>query len=134
MDAIRVLDQMLNQGIRPDAIIFHIVLTGCCVREMDPGQIFHVFRWLCSHGLKTNTTTLSIMVKALAKVRAWDEALDLFTYAADCLSIQPELRLYAQLAQACAKENNFKKAVEVYEMMVRFASTTGIAVDETVNS
>merc|ERR1719379_2109868 len=54
MEAIRVLERMASQGVTPDAIIFNIVLTGCTVKVMEPEQVFHVFKWLASHGLQTS--------------------------------------------------------------------------------
>lgn len=133
MEAIRVLERMIAQGIIPDAIIFNIVLTGCTVCVMDPNEVFHVFDWLVKHGLKTSTTTLSILVKALAKSEAWGAALNLLKKAPQRLQIQPEPRLYAQLAQAAAKAGNGTQAVQAYKSLVEAAASQGTAVDEATN-
>jgi len=133
MEAIRVLERMIAQGITPDAIIFNIVLTGCTVCAMDAEQIFHVFDWLVKHGLHTSTTTLSILVKALAKGQAWDAALEMLKDAQQRMHIWPEPRLFAQLAQAVAKVGNGAKAVEAYKAMVEAAAAQGTAVDEATN-
>jgi len=134
MEAIAVLERMLGQGIPADAIIFNIVLTGCCSATMESEKIFHVFSVLVKHGLKVSTTTLSIMVKALAQSRAWDAALDMLDKARQHYGLWPEPRLYAQLAQACAKVNYGQKAMDCYAAMVRSAIAQGIALDEATNA
>jgi len=133
-DAMRVLKLMLDQHIVPDAVVFNIILTGCCVNPMEPPQIFNVFQWLTSHGLTTSTTTLSILIKALAKTNAWDSALEMLEGAPERLHIWPQARLYSQLAQSCAKVGNGKKAIEAYTAMVREAARRGNAVDDEMNS
>jgi len=134
MEAITVLERMLGQGIPADAIIFNIVLTGCCSVTMEQEKIFHVFSVLVKHGLEASTTTLSILVKALAQSHAWDAALDMLDKARQRYGLWPEPRLYAQLAQACAKVNHGQKAVDCYAAMVRSAIAQGIAIDETTNA
>jgi pentatricopeptide repeat protein len=134
MDAINVLKQMLDQAIFPDAIIFNIVLTGCCVNAMEPTQIFQIFQRLRKFGLKTSTTTLSIMIKALALTKSWGLALDMLETSPERLNLLPEARLYAQLAQACVKAGHSAQALETYAAMVRAAGRHGSAVDEESNS
>lgn len=134
MDAIKVLKRMLDQGIFADAVVFNIVLTGCCVNPLEPAQIFHVFQCLVSYGLKTSTTTLSILIKALAQTKSWGQALELLETAPVRLNIVPEARLYAQLAQACAKAGNGARVLETYTALVRSAGRRGGAVDEETSS
>jgi pentatricopeptide repeat protein len=134
MDAIRVLEQMLLRGVSPDGVIFNIVLTGCCVSPMEPVQIAHVLHWLSRHGLKTSTTTMSILVKALCLNHAWDEALEMLQSAPAKLGLLPEARLFAQLAQACAKARNGDKVLEVYGALVRAVTSLGVQCDPATSS
>eukprot|EP00401_Gymnodinium_catenatum_P063121 CAMPEP_0117541734 /NCGR_PEP_ID=MMETSP0784-20121206/44170_1 /TAXON_ID=39447 /ORGANISM="" /LENGTH=628 /DNA_ID=CAMNT_0005338435 /DNA_START=64 /DNA_END=1951 /DNA_ORIENTATION=- len=133
-DAIHVLERMMKQGIAPDAVIFNIVLTGCCVKPMEAKQIFHVFQWLTNKGLRVSTSTLSILVKALAKSCAWDAALDMLEKAPERLQLWPEARLYGQLAQACVQCGDASKAVDAYALMVRAAARQGVGVDKASNA
>merc|ERR1719356_1623217 len=100
---------------------------------MYTDQVFEVFDWLVKHGLQTSTTTLSILVKALAKSQSWDSALDMLKSAPQRLKIRPEARLYSQLAQAAAKAGNGAAAIEAYKAMVMAAAAQGAAVDEATN-
>lgn len=134
MDAIRLLERMLNLQIVPDNALFNGVLTGCCVSPMRSEQIFHVFRWLSRNGLKTNTTTLSILVKALSVNQAWDAALELLKDASSTMGVVPEARLFAQLVQACAKGGHGERAIQVYAALARAAMICGVAVDMATNS
>jgi len=134
MDAVKVLERMLGQGIRPDVIIYNIVLTACTIKPMDPDEIFHVYQWLVKNGLQTSTTTLSILVKALGNSQAYEEALNLLSRAPEQMKVWPEARLYGQLAQACAKVNNGIMALETYRTMVKAAVRQGSPVDESTNA
>merc|ERR1719478_1580927 len=73
--ALKMLAQMLEEGVRPDEIIYNSVLTGCCVFPLKPAHVMRTFETLISLGLKPTTTTLSILLKALAHTQSWPASL-----------------------------------------------------------
>lgn len=144
-DAMATLEEMVRRGVQPDDVVLHIVLGGCSARRMEPAQTFRVLERLVSHGLKPSTVTLSILLKALVNVEAWADAhallapsrpvsaapgapplpragrqpvpwLDPSGWLAGAPS--PEPRLFAQLAQACAKAGRGAGALSAYAAMV----------------
>lgn len=70
-------------------------------------------------------------MKALARSQSWEAALDLLEEAPSRLDF---LRLYAQLAQACARAAENALVVRCYVAMVRSAVKHGIGIDEATNS
>jgi len=134
VEAIRVMEDMLEHGVKADSIVFNILLSGCCVKTIEPAQIFHVFKWLRAHGLQTSTATLSILLKALALSEAWQDALDLLDNAPKQLGLWPESRLYSQLAQACAKCGGAGYVVAAYESMMKSALAQGVAIDDATSA
>mmetsp|Transcript_3110 Transcript_3110/g.7239 ORF Transcript_3110/g.7239 Transcript_3110/m.7239 type:complete len:626 (-) Transcript_3110:135-2012(-) len=131
--AVRILEQMLGSGVTPDSIIFNIVLTGCCVRSMESSQVLHVLTWLVRHGLEPSTTTLSILMKALAKSESFEAAIQFLKDCPQRLNLTPESRIYAQLAQACSKAGYSQRALEVYEAMAEAVFQGEVNVDEPTN-
>eukprot|EP00927_Polykrikos_kofoidii_P044435 TRINITY_DN383_c0_g1_i7.p1 TRINITY_DN383_c0_g1~~TRINITY_DN383_c0_g1_i7.p1 ORF type:complete len:599 (+),score=74.16 TRINITY_DN383_c0_g1_i7:173-1969(+) len=133
-EAICVLQQMIRQGMKLDSIIFNIVLSGCSVRQMEVSQISEAFDWLLEHGLKVSTSTLSILIKSYAKTCAWEEAFDLLASARTRLGIVPEVRLYTQLAQACAGVNDGKRVMQAYIATLRLVSGNCASLDHSTSA
>lgn len=122
-EAMRTLELALRQGIEPDEILLNIVLSGCCVKPMSTQQIFAVLKCLMRHGLSPTTVTLSILVKALVKSEAWDEALQLLERAQIQFEIAAvEARLFVQLAQAYARAGQSRRVLSAYAAMVKVAA------------
>lgn len=119
-ESMRTLEQMMRQGIEPDAVVLNIVLGGCCTRPMPPAKVHQVLNRLMVYGLQPSTVTLSILVKAFVKSQAFVEALDLLVEAPNHLGVDlPEARLFTQLAQACARAGRGSTALKVYASMVQ---------------
>jgi len=132
-DATRLLERMLDQGLRPDAIIFNIVLAGCTVKRLEASTIFQTLDWLIQHGLQPSTSTLSVVIKALAKSNSWDAAFNFLETGSEKLGVLPENRLYAQLAQACATANSAPQVVRAHVALLRSAARRGFSIDQHTN-
>ena len=132
--AMRVLERLLAHGKLPDAITFQVVLSSCAVVPMESALVLCVYKRLLHFGMKSTTTTLSILLKAFARNQDWDGALAVLGQARERLHVQPEGRLFAQLAQACRSSGNFHNVLECYIAMVRLSAAGGVAVDAISNS
>jgi pentatricopeptide repeat protein len=132
-DATRVLGRMIDQGIRPDAISFNIVLAGCTVKRLEASTIFQTLDWLIQNGLQPSTSTLSVVIKALAKSNSWDAAFNFLETASEKLGVLPENRLYAQLAHACATANSAPQVLRAYVALLRSAGRRGFSIDQHTN-
>jgi pentatricopeptide repeat protein len=117
--AMRVYEQMTQHGLRPDEFVFNALINGCAIDEKVTVDDFNVLMdKLLSDGLKPTTTTLSIMLKALARCGSWDEALELLESAPARFNARVETRLYVQLAQAAIKANCRGHALKIHDAMV----------------
>lgn len=128
--ALKVLELMLSEGVKADEIIFNTVLSCCSTFPMKSSLVMYNFETLIRHGMKPTTTTLSILLKSLAHTDAWSMSLQVLQDSPRRFGLEPELRLYAQLVQACIKAHQAKAAPEVFEAMLKAARRHG----QTVNS
>jgi len=131
-EALQVVEQMLQQGVRPDEILFNSVAMGCCARTMEPRQVCRVLDELVSNGLQPSAATFSIILKALARSEAWDVSLELLETAPQRFAGTHgcTARLFVQLAQACLKAGQGRTAFKACEAMVKAAAIRGERVDE----
>jgi pentatricopeptide repeat protein len=127
--AMNTLQHMLDHGLQPDDIIFNAVLTSCSTFPLKAVSVMHTFEKLNSLGMRPTTSTLSILVKALAHSQSWVLALGIINTAHEKFGFAPEMRLYSQLAQACANARDFKVVLEVFEAMIRESQRQSAPVD-----
>jgi len=132
--ALDILDQMIQQDIKPDEIFFKSVLRSCLAGPAAPAVTLRTFDCLITHGLKPSTMTLSIILKALLLRDAWEEALATLEKTVLQLGIEPETRLYVQIAQACLKAHQGAVALQAYKAMLRRASHAGETLDPNIST
>jgi len=130
--AVKMLQHMLDHGLRPDEIIFNAVLTTCSTFPLKAASVMQTFEKLNSLGMRPTTSTLSILVKALALSQSWTIALRVVNTAHEKFGLVPEMRLYAQLAQACVKARDFKVALEVFDDMTKESQRRSLPVDAAI--
>jgi len=82
------------------AHFFNIILSACTKCSVPPARVKETLARLLSLGFKPVPGTLSILVKAFVRSCSWSEALQLVKDAKLQFDIQPEQRLYMQLAKA----------------------------------
>mmetsp|Transcript_27446 Transcript_27446/g.50009 ORF Transcript_27446/g.50009 Transcript_27446/m.50009 type:complete len:659 (+) Transcript_27446:199-2175(+) len=131
--ALQIVEQMVQQGIRPDEIICHCVLTGCC-SEASSIEVMPVFNELVSLGMMPTTMTFSILLKALAAHEEYTEALKVLAELPPRFGLVTEARLFAQVAQAGIRAHRGDVAVEAYSTMLEAAKKRGDAVDPAISS
>jgi len=130
--ALDILDLMLEARVRPDEILFNSVLTACCTFPMKAIQVMRTFETLIGHGMKPTTTTLSILLKGLAHTEAWSESLQVLKDAPKQFGLEPEMRLFAQLAQTCVKARHIRTVLPVFDAMLETARCRGERLDSAI--
>jgi len=131
--AVKMLEKMMGAGVKPDEIIYNCVLTGCCTFPHKTAIVMRIFETLLKLGLKPTTTTLSILLKGLAHSEAWSTSLQVLKDAPRSFRVEPEMRLYAQLAQTCVKSRTGNRLIlEVFDAMLETASRRRERVDPVV--
>jgi pentatricopeptide repeat protein len=121
--AMKMLEQMIQEGVQPDEIIFNSVLSACSAFPLKSTDVLRAFDLLLVHGMVPTTTTLSILVKALMLTEAHTLALRILTDSSVRFNLEPAMRLYVQLIQACIKARKSKAAMEVFHAMLKTASS-----------
>lgn len=131
---LRLLELLIKENIRPDEIVFNSVLTSCCNFPTKGPVVMQTFEALVGFGLRPSTTTLSILLKGLAYSESWDASLQVLKDAPKNFGLEPEARLFSQLAQGCAGRRASKKCLEVFEEMAVAAKRSGKGLDkDTIN-
>jgi pentatricopeptide repeat protein len=119
--ALKILAMMLEEGVKADEIIFNSVLTCCSTCFTKASTVMKTFEALLGHGMKPTTTTLSILLKALAASDAWDVSLQVLNDAPEKLGVEPEARLHAQLLQSMVKARHTQMVLPVFTAMTKAA-------------
>lgn len=132
-EAVGVLERMIAQGIPPTVVIFNTVLGACASVPQAPQQVSATLEKLVSLGLKPSTATLSILVRALAKAKNLNMALDMLDNAPARFGLWAEARVYTQLAQAAMKMGNKHLVVTAYASVWRMAKEAGVPLDSSTN-
>lgn len=114
--ALELLENLVSTGAPPDEIVFNNLLNGC-VKQPNVELGRKLFQDMVSAGVKPTSVTFSILLRLYAQCKLFDEAVELLDKMSSEYSIEPEPRLYTQLIQACIRERQGKRAVEVYESM-----------------
>jgi len=70
---------------------------------MPPTTVKAILAKLLSHGFKPEAGTLSVLVKAFIRSGSWSEAFQVANDAKLQFGIQPDQRLYLQLAKALSE-------------------------------
>jgi len=115
---LKILQEMITHEVKPDELIFNCLLAGCSVCPVKSADIMQTFETLRGLGLRPSTTTLSIMLKGLAQTQAWTASLQLLTSAPHTLRLEPEARLFVQLAQSCVKSRAVAETEETFNAML----------------
>jgi len=115
---LQILQQMMQGALKPDEILFNCLLAGCSVFPMKSDDIMQTFQTLMGFGMRPSTTTLSIVLKGLAQTQAWTVSLQLLKDAPQTLRVEPETRLFVQLAQACLKSRAAAEVVDIFDAML----------------
>ena len=66
-------------------------------------------------GVKPSNTTFSIFIRLFAQCKLFDDAMEMLRSEPKVQRVDLEPRLYVQLAQACLRERQGRRAVEAYK-------------------
>lgn len=133
-ESVSLLDRTIKAGITPDLSTYNTVLSGCCVKPVEPAQVMRVGSELVLLGLQPNTATLSLLMKAFAMAEAWPEALEVLKNANTRWGVWPEARIYGQLALACAQTRDDHYALLIYAAMVKSCCERGYLPSKAANN
>ena len=123
--AVELFNEMLQQGVKPDEVVFVALLTACSHRGfVDQG--WHIFRSMKEiHGISPQIVHYGCMVDLLGRAGLLEEALDLIK----SMPIEPNDVIWGSLLAACRTHKNVKLAAYAAERIIELApDRTGIHV------
>merc|ERR1719253_216876 len=82
--------------------------------------------------MKPTSTTLSILLKGLAHTEAVSESLRVLKDAPKQFGLEPETRLFAQLAQTCVKARKMEALLQVFDVMLETTRCRGERLDAAI--
>lgn len=129
-EQLQLIEQMLRHKVKPDEIAYHAVLDGCCNAPLGGGDVLELLENLIELGLQPSTPTFSIVLKALARSKAFEAAIDFLEGAWHRFGDPAKRpRLFLQLGQACIKASQEATAVRAYQAFLRLRAMEGEEAD-----
>mmetsp|Transcript_103517 Transcript_103517/g.259539 ORF Transcript_103517/g.259539 Transcript_103517/m.259539 type:complete len:652 (+) Transcript_103517:117-2072(+) len=130
--ALRLLEQMMELKLCPDEVIFNNLLGGC-VRENNCALAKRLYNSMVEGGIRPSSATFSIFIRLYSSCKLLEQAIEMLRTEPAARGVQPEQRLYLQLAQSCLRERQGRRAVEVYQLMLQHLTPT-LVVNSTLLS
>jgi len=131
--ALGLLEGMMELQLCPDDVIFNNLLAGC-VQEGNNGMAKRLYRSMVEGGVRPSNATFSVMLRMHVTSKQLDEALEFLSSEPSARGVAPEARLYLQLAQACMRERQGRRAAQVYKQMLEQAPPTSMMTGSLLNS
>lgn len=120
--AFLVLADMRRQGYEADESIFNAFLNAC-FREENADLAKNIFEDMEKRGIKPNTTTFSLLVKIFGRCRRLEEAFATVEKMSTVYRMEPSMQTYTCLIQACMRNRQTSKALELFEKMKALGAT-----------
>jgi len=130
---LKLLEQMLSDGVVPDNLVFNYLLQGCSLQVHGPSLVDDLLPKLISLGVKPCTGSISIMLKVYVKSCSWSKAFDLLQSAARRFGIAPEQRIYMQVALACHRAGETHWIRQIYKTMKQDFALRSETIDEAIH-
>lgn len=123
--AVELFNKMLQQGVKPDGIVFVGVLTACSHNGLVE-QGWHIFRSMKEiYGISPQIVHYGCMVDLLGRAGLLGEALDLIK----SMPMEPNDVIWGSLLAACRKHQNVDMVAYAAERIIELApEKTGVHV------
>jgi pentatricopeptide repeat protein len=115
-EALKLLEKMLAQGLRPDEVVFNNLLAGCA-RQSNAELGKRLYLDMTASGIRPSNATFSILIRLYQQSKLLEDAVEMLRTEPTKHKVNPEPRLFLQLIQSCIRDRQGRRAVEVYQMM-----------------
>lgn len=122
-DALKLLEDMLSLGLKPDEVVFNNLIAGCG-RSGSAALGKQLYADMVKSGVRPSNATFSILIRLFHQSKVLEEAIELLSTEPMKHNVEAEPRLFLQLIQACIRERQGKRAVEVYGMFSQHTRPT----------
>jgi len=121
--ALELRESMLRMDLAPDEVVFNNLLSGC-INTPNMELARRLYADMIQGGVRPSNATFSIMIRVYAACKGLDAAVDMMRTEPELRGVECEPRLFVQLAQACLRERQGRRAVEVYKMLAQHSEPT----------
>eukprot|EP00929_Paragymnodinium_shiwhaense_P106341 TRINITY_DN7162_c0_g3_i1.p1 TRINITY_DN7162_c0_g3~~TRINITY_DN7162_c0_g3_i1.p1 ORF type:complete len:818 (+),score=257.78 TRINITY_DN7162_c0_g3_i1:125-2578(+) len=115
--ALRLVQQMKQQDLKPDALMCDCIFAGCCGKGSDAATALQAFNIIAEQGVSPSSNSVMLLVRSLAEANAFEEALVFLTCAKRRYGVCAEAHLYGQLGLACVRAGRMEMAQKVHDTM-----------------
>lgn len=119
--AFMVLADMRRFGYEADESIFNAFLNAC-FRDENADLAKNLFDDMETRGVKPNSATFSILIKIFGRCRRLEDAFATMEKMSSKYGIEPSVQTYTCLAQACTRNRQTSKALDLVERMKALGS------------
>lgn len=124
--AMELFSLMRRKGVSPDATLFNALLEGCRKLGMR-GLADAVLRDMEASGIACSNLTVATLVQLYGSCLELDRAFEVVEELTTKYGLKTNAHIYTCLISACAANDRFDRAMEVFEEM----KTQGCAADAT---
>jgi pentatricopeptide repeat protein len=121
--ALNLLDDMVKLNLYPDEMLFNNLLTGCASQK-NASLGKRLYADMVASGIRPSNATFSILIRLYAQCKMLEDAIDMVKNEPAKHKVNPEPRLFLQLAQSCIRERQGKLAVDVYNQLATVSPPT----------
>lgn len=114
--ALTLLDEMEHCGIAPNLVCCNTAITAC-VNNKQSKIALNVVWQLVQRGVRLDNYTCSTTLKAYGHLKDWQGALSFLDMMPKMLGVMPNAYCYSAAINACEKGGQWRKAVEVLDLM-----------------
>lgn len=118
--ALSVFEDMVQSGQKVDESIYLTLLNTC--QKDGPGcenadLTKRLFDDMVARGVKPSGATFSILIKVFGRAKRLDEAFDVLEKMRSSFGLEPSMLTYTCLMQACVRNRQTLKALELFSQM-----------------
>lgn len=129
-ETIRVFEEMLHVGIRPDAITFIAILSACRHAGLVEEGEKYFNSMVRSHGVSPEIDHYSCMIDLLGRAGRLDKALSLI----ERMEVEPDAIIWGTFLNACKMNRNVELAREAEEKLLRMEEDNGARYVQLANT
>jgi len=132
-EALRLLEEMVELGLKPDEVIFNNLIAGCArLGNVALGK--QLYNDMVQSGIRPSNATFSILIRLHHQSKLLEEAIVLLKEEPPKHNVEPEPRLFLQLIQSCIRDRQGKYAIEAYGMLCERSNPTAATHSSILNT
>jgi len=114
--AFEVFEEMINNNIAPNEIIYGVLLNAC-VRSSNIAKVTQVYKDIKQRNIEMNVILYTTLIKAYTKVKDLNSALEVYKTMLDDTKVEKNIVVHNAMLDCCVECNKIDKLNEIYEQI-----------------